>query len=209
MSISLERYQKLILEVAEHLDGNWEFIPDSEDWSTPGGKLFDQETKCMIDFDGVPKRGCDWNAPPEVEKIKISGELPKDAKGQKPHVGLPYGQSMPSICVNGDKRAEIIAKDIERRLLPEYIPLLKIGLERISSSNAYENKVEKLKAELIRITRCPDEGVKGREISFYRCPHPIFNEKLSNAHISSDEIKLELSLEPELAFEVLHFLMNR
>jgi hypothetical protein len=73
--------------------------------------------------------------------LHISGEFPKDH-----HLG--YNVSRPSINVSPAKTPEQIAKDIRRRLMPEYLPLWKQAKEQEQARNTFEAEQARLSDEL-------------------------------------------------------------
>lgn len=65
-------------------------------------------------------------------RFSFHGCYPRNEKGEHMH----YGPSV-SITVAAEKTAEQIAKDVERRLMPEYRAELKKAQEQAESSNRY------------------------------------------------------------------------
>ncbi len=57
---------------------------------------------------------------PTPVRLLVSGDFPRDAAG---HSYLPSNVSRPSISITPTRPAETIARQIERRLLPAYLPL--------------------------------------------------------------------------------------
>jgi hypothetical protein len=183
-----------IAGVGEHLAGNWDLIPNPEEWPM-GAHLVDPAASASLYF-------CHHEG-----KIHVSSDLPKNAKGETPYV-TGYGQlgkRMPSINVSFDKTPQQIAKDIERRLLPEYLPVLEKAVEQIADSDAYYNKTESFAEEIARIV-----GVeaKGNTVDFYRSKYPVFGEKHGKAEVHDDEVSLELRLTYEMMKDVLEFLIR-
>lgn len=70
------------------------------------------------------------------QRIGVSGQYPRDAKGQ--HINAPYNEEFPRITVSSTKTPEQIAKDITRRLLPEYRRLLAYVTNQATQANNYE-----------------------------------------------------------------------
>ena len=193
--ISRPAFVELIAGVGEHLAGNWEIIPNPDDWPM-GAHLVDHDLHADLYFNH------------HEGKIHVSSDLPKDAKGEIPYVE-GYGQlgkRMPSINTSFNKSPEQIAKDIERRLMPEYMDILMKALSRIASSDAYHSKTEGFAGQIAKLV-----GVeaKGNKVDFYRSPHPVLNETISRAEVHEDDVELELRLSYGMTMEVLKFLIAR
>jgi len=138
--ISRPAFVELIAGVGEHLAGNWEIIPNPDDWPM-GAHLVDHDLHADLYFNH------------HEGKIHVSSDLPKDAKGEIPYVE-GYGQlgkRMPSINTSFNKSPEQIAKDIERRLMPEYMDILMKALSRIASSDAYHSKTEGFAGQIAKL----------------------------------------------------------
>ena len=185
---------ELIAGVGEHLTGNWELIPNPEEWPM-GAHLVYPETQASLYFNH------------HEGKIHVSSDLPKDAKGEIPYVE-GYGQlgkRMPSINTSFNKTSEQIAKDIERRLMPEYMDILMKALSRIASSDAYHSKTEGFAGQIAKLV-----GVeaKGNKVDFYRSSHPVLHETIGRAEVHEDDVELELRLSYGMTMEVLEFLIG-
>ena len=185
---------ELIAGVGEHLAGNWELIPNPEEWPM-GAHLVDPEAHANLYFNH------------HEGKIHVSADLPKDAKGEIPYVeGYgQFGKRMPSINTSFNKTPEQIAKEIERRLMPEYMDILMKALSKIASSDSYHNKTEGFAEQIAKLV-----GVeaKGNKVNFYRSRHPVLNETISRAEVHEDDVELELRLSYGMTMEVLEFLIN-
>lgn len=128
-----ERYEKLTALVsAIRIEGwKWEACTNEEvRYSNFGlGELVNESLQGRIHF------GTIWN---DKTKLHISTSFPRDKQNHS-HVG--YGETHPSINVSVSKSAEQIGKDITRRLLPEYLPMLEKVRERIRNTETYlDNK---------------------------------------------------------------------
>ena len=193
--ISRSAFLELIAGVGEHLAGNWDIIPNPEEWPM-GAHLVDPELHASLYFNH------------NEGKIHVSSDLPKDAKGEIPYVeGYgQYGKRMPSINTSFSKTPEQIARDIERRLMPKYMDVLMKALTKIASSDAYHSKTEGFAGQIAKLV-----GVeaKGNKIDFYHSPHPVLNGTISRAEVYDDEVGLELKLSHEMTMEVLEFLISR
>jgi hypothetical protein len=192
--ISRGAFLELIAGVGEHLAGRWDIIPNPEEWPM-GAHLVDPELHASLYFNH------------NEGKIHVSTVLPKDAKGEIPYVeGYgQFGKRMPSINVSFDKTPEQIAKEIERRLMPEYMDVLMKALTRIASSDSYHSKTEGFAEQIAKLV-----GVeaKGNKVDFYRSPHPLLNETISRAEVHDDDVELELRLSYGMTMEVLEFVIN-
>jgi hypothetical protein len=192
--ISRPAFVELIAGVGEHLAGNWEIIPNPEEWPM-GAHLVDPEAHANLYFNH------------HEGKIHVSTDLPKDTKGEIPYVeGYgQFGKRMPSINTSFNKTPEQIAKEIERRLMPEYMDILMKALSRIASSDSYHNKTEGFAEQIAKLV-----GVeaKGNKVNFYRSRHPVLNETISRAEVHEDDVELELRLSYGMTMEVLEFLIN-
>lgn len=192
--ISRPAFVELIAGVGEHLAGNWEIIPNPEEWPM-GAHLVDPEAHANLYFNH------------HEGKIHVSADLPKDTKGEIPYVeGYgQFGKRMPSINTSFNKTPEQIAKEIERRLMPEYMDILMKALSKIASSDSYHNKTEGFAEQIAKLV-----GVeaKGNKVNFYRSRHPVLNETISRAEVHEDDVELELRLSYGMTMEVLEFLIN-
>jgi hypothetical protein len=81
-------------------------------------------------------------------KLKISGTFPRTAGGD--HISLPSGTAHPEIRVTLSRGAETIAKEITRRFMPEYLPVLADIQKRKQSMDAYAAKQETNTKALIK-----------------------------------------------------------
>ena len=193
--ISRTSFLEMIAGVGEHLAGNWDILPNPEEWPM-GAHLVDHDLHAILYFNH------------HEGKLHVSTDLPKDAKGEIPYVeGYgQFGKRMPSINTSFNKTPEQIARDIERRLMPEYMDVLMKAMARIASSDAYHSKTEGFAGQIAKLV-----GVeaKGNKIDFYRSPHPVFGETISRAEVHDDDVELELRLSYGMTMEVLEFLVAR
>jgi hypothetical protein len=199
--ISRPAFVELIADVGEHLAGNWEIIPNPEDWPM-GAHLVDHDLHASLYFNH-------HNAPGHAHEgfIHVSTDLPKDAKGEVPYVE-GYGQlgkRMPSINVSFKKTPQQIANSIERRLMPEYMDILVKAMSRIASSDSYHSKTEGFAGQIAKLV-----GVEanGNKVDFYRSMHPVLSETISRAEVHDDDVELELRLSYGMTMEVLEFLIS-
>ena len=192
--ITRTAFLDLIAGVGEHLAGIWELTPNPEDWPM-GAHLVDPKLHTSLYFNH------------HEGKLHVSSDLPKDAKGEIPYVeGYgQFGKRMPSINTSFSKTPEQIARDIERRLMPEYMDVLMKALTRIASSDAYHSKTEGFAGQIAKLV-----GVeaKSNKIDFYHSQHPVFNSTISRAEVHDDDVELELRLSYGMTMEVLEFLIS-
>ncbi len=190
-------WERLLTSIGEQLNGEWELkLPDDDNWHK-WGSLLNHAEQIYLTFYVDSYR----------KKLWIGVELPKDSKGKPPyisHLGTP-----PKIGLSPDKPAELIVRDINRRLLPEYLPLLEQAKRLVAEADAYHNTVETVARQIATITR----GTIGRDnpshIDFYHSPLPVFHEQLNRAEVHSDDVKLELRLGHQDALDLLKYLANR
>ena len=131
-------------------------------------------------------------------KLHIAGDFPKSTKGESSHYGEPI-----SINVSVSKTPEQIARDIEKRLLPVYLPELEKAVNQTNSTNIYHQKREaniRKMAEYFGV-----EFKEDKEPSIY-----VYDRiKGLGSRIEAygeDTIKFELELTPEIAIKVSNLL---
>jgi hypothetical protein len=105
---------------------------------------------------------------------------------------------LPGISVSGERGAQAIAKEIKRRFLPEYLPLLAKAIARRNESNTYEDKTRANLPMLAEIAgaRVPEE--RGRTTTYFTG---------GDIQVSGDSITLKLSsLSVEQAKQILEMM---
>jgi len=113
----------LSFAVAPLLPGKWTPEPaggaeDADDlrWKRSRGELTNENgAQVHLSYDSYKKR------------IHVGCVFPRDDHNSA--FGPPYGTPAPSITVSPLKTAEQVAKDIKRRVLPEYLPLWTAAIE--------------------------------------------------------------------------------
>lgn len=194
---SRDAFLSLVAQIAEILPGSWDVRPFPEAW---GADVNDPDTGASLYI--VTST---WK---QADRIEVKSQLPQDSKGETPYVGLQYGQSMPAITVSGNKSAEQIARDIERRLMPAYLPLLERARKQIAETEEYYNRTETMARKIAALV-----GVKiekgAKKIDFYRSPLKIFNETMSGAEVHDQDVELTLRLDHDTALEILMELARR
>ena len=131
-------------------------------------------------------------------KLHISGDFPRSIKGEPSHYGNPV-----DINVSDSKTPEQIARDIEKRLLPAYLPELKKAVDQENSTNIYHQKRQ------ANIQKMADyfgvEFKEDKEPSIY-----VYDRiKGLGSRIEAygeNTIKFELELLPEVAIKVFDLL---
>lgn len=194
-----EDFDQFVMQVAEHLDGEWDYEANPADWNV-GGHLTSGTTGAILYLH--PNFRINESSP--YQKIVVKSQLPKDKEGQPPH----HSGELPSINVSATKTSDQVAREIRRRLLPLYEPILAKALERVAQHDAYVDQSEATVEQISRITGArPRPG--SREISFYDSPLPALNQTVSSADVRGDEVTLTLHLDGEVALDVLKFLRDR
>jgi hypothetical protein len=105
---------------------------------------------------------------------------------------------LPEISVSGERGAQAIAKEIKRRFLPEYLPLLAKAIARRNEANSYEDKTRANLATLAEIAgaRVPEE--RGRTTTYFTG---------GDIQVCGDSITLKLSsLSVEQAKQILEMM---
>lgn len=138
------------------------------------------------------------------DKIKVSGSYPHDCHNQS----YSYGLKNPSIGCSVDKTPEQIARDIQKRFLPDYLEDLEkvIGLNKNTQKQA-DARYHSIKTLADSLGIAPKKEEHNNEYTL-----PIWNvlSGLDRLEVSSDgtriDLKLELTLEQTL--EVLTILKS-
>lgn len=132
------------------------------------------------------------------QKFHITGDFPRSVKGESSHYGEPI-----SINVSISKAPEQIARDIERRLFPTYLPELEKAVTQVNSANIYHQKreanIQKM-AEYFGVEFKPDKD-----------PSVYAYDKIKGLGFriearGENTIKFELELTPEKAIKVFDLL---
>jgi hypothetical protein len=184
-------------QVAEHLPGDWDVMSFPADWSRHGAYLTEHKTQAILVL-GESQEYSERNK----QRLTVSTDYPKDRHGRM------SSAKRPKISVSALKSGEQIARDIERRLLPEYLPILDKELASNREWNVYENATTLIAAHianLVKVTRQPKETT----VSFYHSPYNLFHETMSEAKVvGTDEVELSLRLDAETTLKVLNLLIH-
>lgn len=120
------------------------------------------------------------------EPLHFAGEFPAGAY-------LGYQVARPSINCSPDKSPAQLARDITRRLLPDYLPLWEKAAQQVRDREEHERKVLALRAELVPLFPGARVGPEhsndvDRTISFHLANHNGYGE----VKLSSDTVELHL-----------------
>ena len=190
---SHEEFAQRIISVGELLPGNWDFKTNPESWNF-GSTLFDTERSLGIFF----------SLTRDKSKIEISGVLPRNSEGQLAYIR--HGEVLPRMAVSSSKMARQMARDIENRFLPVWLPRLGMMLQDIGQHEAYKTKTASIADQIAAVVKVAADGKK---VSFYRSPYPVFSESLSGAEVHGDDVTLELNLPHESALELLKWMIGK
>jgi hypothetical protein len=195
----IDRY---FADVAAHMSsaygGSWTFRPSPPDWN-PGGRLVDEESG-MVLYATISQD--------KRESFQIKAEAPKDSRGQVPYVA-EHGR--PSINVSWHKGPETTAREVARRLVPEWLPTFQKALEQIERSDQHESSSTGLAAKIARTVgvRQSEHDAKNHRVRFYDSPRTIFAETGSDAEIRANEVTLTLVLSGEDALALLEYMIGK
>ena len=137
-----------------------------------------------------------------ASKFHIDGDFPRAENGGYSH----YGQS-PSINVSDSKTPEQIARDIEKRLLPVYLPELEKAIKQVEQANVYDQKrranIQKM-ADYFQVEFREDN----QGLSIYA--HDLIKGLGPRIEVYGENtVKFELELTPERAIEVFNILKQK
>jgi hypothetical protein len=140
------------------------------------------------------------------DKLSISVDWPRDDNGQQ--VMSSYDARTPRINVSMSRRPGEIAKEIERRLLPDWLPMWEEAQRRIASSRRkHEGDTKSNAVRLAEIVGVDASEVdRNGRFSLYRSE--IFPESISDVKVSGDSVTLELHTYVAGAEEILKALVR-
>lgn len=197
MSVRLDLLVSLAEGVGSLLPGSWSVEPFPADWGRAGAYLRERDTQATVII-GESQEYADR----DKNLLSVSTDYPRDRDGR------PSEIPRPKITVSASKTAEQVARDVELRLFPKYLPLLEREVAKIASQEEYADKTAKLAdkiANIVRVRREPKETT----VSFYRSPHEVFRETMSSASVVDvDEVELTLRLDADTALKVLDLLVH-
>jgi hypothetical protein len=134
----------------------------------------------------------------DENKLHISGDFPKSIKGESSRYGEPI-----DINVSTSKTPEQIAREIEKRLLPIYLPELKKAVNQVNQTNIYHQKRQKNIQKMAEYFGVEFKEDKEPSIWVYGKINGL------DSHIKAqgeDTIGFELELTPEMAIKVFDLL---
>lgn len=173
-----KRLSKKVAEgVAPLLGDGWTFKDDPNHW---GGTVLGPD-------------GADLFFRMDGKRLQISGSYPHGTHQKV------WGYEHHSITVSPDRSDEAIAKDIQRRLLPKYLPELANVLERLRLHDEGANAQAEVAKDLARVLgTTPGVG----EVSIYRSEHGIYGR--ARILHGGNAVNLDLNgLTPEQAHQIL------
>ena len=134
--------------------------------------------------------------------IVVRGDYPTRKNGER------IQSVTHQIKVSGNKTGSQIAADIERRLLPRYLPQLERELAALSRHEEYEDRTAAIAqqiADLVHVKREPRET----DVHFYHSPYNIFRETLSGASVvDEDNVELTLRLDAKTSLKLLNLIIH-
>jgi hypothetical protein len=126
-------------------------------------------------------------------RYQWSGNYPRDAKGQD---HKPYNATRPEISTSPEKTPVQAARDITRRLLPDYLALLARCQEGVDAANTYVDTTARNVARLAEILgREPDKRpTSGSEASvrFYWRGGDTYGDVMVNGNHVRIDVKLPM-----------------
>jgi hypothetical protein len=180
-------------QVASALPGTWTVTPFPEDWGRAGAYLRETESQAILIL-GESQEYSERNK----NKLSVQGDYPKDRDGHM------TSARRPKISVSGEKTGAQIARDVERRLLPEYLPILEKELAMNARWNESEDKAQDIAEQIARLVRVPRQP-RETTVHFYKSPYNIFRETMSRADVVGDnEVEITLRLSGENALMLLN-----
>ena len=139
----------------------------------------------------------DWKG-----KVEARGQFPRDEKDEYMDASrwglVEYGKSNPTIGFNINKDAAKIAKDLESRLMPVYMPMYAKAVEKLNKRLVEKENKENKIAELAKIIGSKHRG-------------NIFSEYMDDYSITCEisydnNVRLDLSVDFETAKKILKLL---
>jgi hypothetical protein len=166
-------------------------LRDSEDVRNPSAELLQP---LSIDRAGLWLR-CDTYGATAWKRCECSGVYPRNVDGS--YCDIPEyvnGSKVPapSIAFSISKTPEAIAKDIQRRFLPEYIARLAKVRARIAEGNDYDTRTNATLAAILG--RSPDDHERNKRaasVDLGKLPGQEYETRLY-AKASRESVDLEL-----------------
>lgn len=190
--LTSEKFRETTQRIASYLHYDWSMDDDDEIRNTHRAKLAKQEQEITLTNGG-------WK---NEDRISISGCFPR------PVDGCWYsGIQSPSITVTEKKDALTIVKDMQRRLIPEYIESLK---KVINSNNERQKSIElgeaslKTVADAVGTTPTQHSGRRSGEGAVYQYDFHGFRAQYNY----NGDFKVELSLPVADVLKLIAYLKN-
>jgi hypothetical protein len=121
--------------------------------------------------------------------LEISGRFHHtDDKGRQIW-SLPYNVKHPSIKVALTKEADVIARDVQKRIVPEYKPLLEQNLRAMEEWAQHENESDQVARRLAKVVGGLVEGTDRtdrRTVNIYRSK--LLPEHLGDIEVSAGSV---------------------
>lgn len=130
-------------EIASHMEG-WEY--DAE-----GSRGYDGELMPGVRLAGPGGRALLVSFDYRKKRLTVRGSWPKDGgryRSARDYRAIEYGQNEPSISASTTRPAQAVARDIGRRLLPDFEKVWQKVQEYISYEKKYRDTVASRKAAL-------------------------------------------------------------
>lgn len=184
-------------QVAEALPGTWSVRPFPEDWGRAGAHLLEERRGAILAL-GESQEYSNRNK----SRLTVTTDYPRDHRNQI------SSAHRPKISVSASKTGAQIAADIERRLLPEYLPILDKELDSNRRWNEYEGKTTALAARIANVVKVKREP-RETTVSFYHSPFGIFRDSMSEAKVvGDDEVELTLRLDGDATLKLLNLIIH-
>jgi hypothetical protein len=185
-------------DVAEALPGTWDVKPFPDDWGRIGAWLTNPHTKAQLAIGESQARALNVHQ----TRLDVSTDYPRDSQGTSAY------EARPKISVSAFKTGAQIARDIEHRLFPEYLPLLEKVLARYQAADKFEQHTATIANQIAHLVHVKADP-KSQTVSFYKSPYLLFKETMSEAKVLDDnEVELTLRLDTATAMKVLNQLVH-
>lgn len=179
----IKELTKLAEAVCPHLESNW-FV--KKDWEGNGVMITVDQKQLHFYFA--------WNN----DRLIISGSWPNGLSRF-----LPYNKLNTEITVSKNKAPEVIARDITKRLLPNYEEVLAEILKQKVVEDIYQdNKKVALKKVVEAIGGNAHIIEHSQQVHSYE-PYDCTVEYRGGARDEEEQIRLEINLPLEKAFKLL------
>lgn len=186
--MELQEFKDKITEVGAILKMQVEFAKDEDmRWNK---RAYLKKAQQKI---GISRNGGYQN----TDKLHIFVDFPRTEKREMVH----YGES-PSINVSETKTPEQIARDIERRLLPAYLPELEKALAQVEQINSRDQKRQANTQKMADYFGVAPQNDREQTIYVY--------DKIKGLGYkiaaTEDTVKFELEISPEMAIKIFDLL---